>query len=163
MKTHLWCVDKLHLPSGETSAACILHTVNHRQMLNSHILTVLPRQKHKYEAARAVSLEQWSNWGRKGSRALQSARGAAYTGASDPAAEPCAWDIGSTGLSLSLQSQWLPQPVLVSTMEVTSWHVPGQTGGLWQQENFSSFNLPRCQTARGERVRLGHDVWARVR
>lgn len=75
-----------------------------------------------------------------------------------PAAEPSVRDGGNTGLSLS---QWFPQPLLITIMEVTSWHLPGQTRGLWlaglmhdthrpwQQHIFSSFNLPRCQTVRG--------------
>ncbi len=75
-----------------------------------------------------------------------------------PAAEPSVRDRGNAGLSLP---QWLPQPLLITIMEVTSWHVPGQTRGLWlaglthdthrpwQPHLLSSFNLPRCQTVGG--------------
>ncbi len=86
-----------------------------------------------------------------------------------PAAEPSVWDRGNTALSLS---QWLPQPLLIPIMEVTSWHLPGQTRGLWlaglrhrpwQQHIFSSFNLsPDARQSGGEWVRPGPDVWAHV-
>lgn len=64
-------------------------------------------------------------------------------------------------------------PVLITVMEVTSWHLARQTRvllmqdthRLWLQHTLASVNLPRCQTVRvwvSEWVGPGPDVWARV-